>query len=110
MTKEQKFALPPSALVLDLVFGYTTQMGQPQTACIHDDIVILMGKNHQGKNFMLTAKFYLDGDASEEGPRFVMVKLGPTVWKLSPSIMHESVHAYVTVVGVPDPAPWEAKP
>jgi hypothetical protein len=35
-----------------------------------------------------------------------MERLGPGVWTLDPSIIVGDVHAFVTLVGVPEPAPW----
>lgn len=40
--------------------------------------------------------------------RWWMLKLGPGVWDIPQSIFFEGqIHAFVTLVGVPDPAPWE---
>jgi len=39
--------------------------------------------------------------------RWGLRRLGPGVWTLSPSVhVHGDLHAYVTVVGVPEPAPF----
>jgi len=37
-----------------------------------------------------------------------MRRLGPTVWMVSPSIIIPGLHAFVTIVEVPEPAPWAA--
>jgi hypothetical protein len=39
-------------------------------------------------------------------PRFVLRKLGPTVWKLAPSIRHDLLHAFITIVDVPEDVAW----
>lgn len=40
--------------------------------------------------------------------RWSLVKLGPGVWDVSPSVVVPGqIHAFVTLVGVPEPAPWE---
>jgi hypothetical protein len=35
-----------------------------------------------------------------------IIRLGPGVWKPVPSIHHAVIHAYLTVIDVPEPAPW----
>jgi len=72
---------------------------------------LLTGRNHWGQVFQNFIECHLDGEP-EDGPppRFVLFKLGPTVWKVSPSLYTpNSVHGYLTFVGVPDPAPWESR-
>lgn len=40
--------------------------------------------------------------------RWGLVKLAPGVWDVPVSIVvPDQIHAFVTVTGVPDPAPWE---
>jgi hypothetical protein len=34
-------------------------------------------------------------------------KIAPGVWKLRPSLVAGDIHAFVTIVGVPEPAPFE---
>jgi hypothetical protein len=42
--------------------------------------------------------------------RWPMARLAPGVWDLPISVhVPGQLHAYVTLIGVPDPAPWEAK-
>jgi hypothetical protein len=53
----------------------------------------------------------MDGESSPGGngapPRFVLKRLGPGVWKVGPSIVSPGLlHAHVTIVDVPEPAPW----
>lgn len=38
--------------------------------------------------------------------RWGLRKLGPTVWMVEPSIVIPGLHAFVTLTGVPEPAPW----
>jgi hypothetical protein len=41
--------------------------------------------------------------------RWPLHKLSPGVWDISKSVYIEGqMHAFITVVGIPDPAPWEA--
>ena len=46
--------------------------------------------------------------SSWDGTRWNLYQLAPTVWKLTPSILDDRIHGYVTLVGVPVPAPWLA--
>lgn len=40
---------------------------------------------------------------------FGIDKICPGVWNLTPSFnVPEAIHAFVTIYGVPDPAPWES--
>lgn len=40
--------------------------------------------------------------------RWALQKLGPGVWDIGQSIFFAGqIHAFVTLIGVPDPAPWE---
>lgn len=41
---------------------------------------------------------------------WAIVQLGPTVWEVLPSVhIPGQLHAYVTIIGVPSPAPWQDK-
>jgi hypothetical protein len=46
----------------------------------------------------------------DEGQIWGLRRIGPGVWKLSPSVMlNENIHTYVTIAGVAEPlAPWES--
>lgn len=50
----------------------------------------------------------MEDDQEEWG----LIRLGPGVWKLSPSIISgdKVLHGYVTLVDVPEPAPFLPKP
>jgi hypothetical protein len=108
---------PPKEVVLDLVLTYAERLGKPQSAVIAakgDRLgVILYGMvNHRGRLVTMSTEAHLDGEPNDakdgKALRFVLRKLGPTVWKLSPSILDENIHGYITIVSVPEPAPWES--
>lgn len=49
----------------------------------------------------------VDPDGVRED-RWGLMKLGPGVWDIPESVFVEGqIHAFVTLLGVPDPAPWE---
>lgn len=40
--------------------------------------------------------------------RWGLLKLGPGIWDVPESVFVEGqIHAFITLTGVPDPAPWE---
>ena len=48
----------------------------------------------------------VDPDATRKD-RWHLQKLGPGVWDVTPSIFFEGqFHGFVTLIGVPEPAPW----
>jgi hypothetical protein len=56
----------------------------------------------------------VDPSLKEMGPKpdgsFVwgLIQLGSTVWEVHPSVhLPGQLHAYVTLIGVPSPAPWD---
>ena len=108
MNKLNKQNLLPSEVILDLVLRHADKIGVVGTAVVKDGSLMFAAKNHRGEFVMLSAPVHFDG-APTEGPppRFVLFKLGPSVWKLSPSVANEKIHAYLTITGVPEPAPWE---
>jgi hypothetical protein len=64
--------------------------------------------NHRKRVVMLNVPLSMNEPARiGRDPRWNLFKLGPTVWKLTPSILDQQIHGYVTVIGVPEPAPWE---
>jgi len=112
MNKLDKRKLPPSAVVLDLVFKWSESIGTAGTAkVVHDGssyVLLIFARNHQDAFVSLYTPIHFDGEPSEEEPpRWVLRRLGPGVWKLAPSIFADQLHAYITVIDVPEPAPWE---
>lgn len=102
--------LQPHEVVVDLVLKYSPTMPRLGMAAVLGGNLIIAAKNHRGQfvSFGLPIGFDgkpFDGDENTP-PRFVLFKLGPTVWKLSPSILHELLHAYVTIVQVPEDVSW----
>lgn len=107
--------LPPSHVVLDLVLTWADKIGKAGTAKVNGKELIFAAKNHRGVFVMLTTPIHLDGEP-EEGdpekgvpPRFVFFRLGPGVWKLAPSVLTEQLHAYLTIVNVPESPPWATR-
>jgi len=99
--------LPPSAVVLDLVLRYSPVIGAVGTATVTGDSLTFAARNHLGEFVMLSAQVHFDGDPQDGAqPRFVLRQLGATVWKLAPSILSDRLHAYLTIIDVPEPAPW----
>lgn len=98
--------LPPHAVVLDLVLRWSDKIGRVGTAKLNGHSLIVTAQNHRDEFVMATVEINLEGKASIDPPRFVFFKIGPGVWKLAPSIKHDKLHAYITVVDVPEPAPW----
>ncbi len=97
--------LHPDQVTLDLVLRYGTEV---RMLCAAPPRLLVVARNHRGQSFQVMLEPHLDGQP-EDGPpvRFVLFPLGPSVWKLSPSLTVPSVvHAYLTLVGVPEPAPW----
>lgn len=64
-----------------------------------------------GKRFHLTVPTNLGGPCvgdPEKPTAFGLERIAPGVWVLNPSLLVPGVlHAFVVVVGVPEPAPWE---
>lgn len=99
--------LPPSAVILDLVLAWSDTIGKVGTATIYSNTLIFAAKNHRDEYVMLSVPLSSEGPPQEGlNPRFVIFQLGPTVWKLSPSVKDDRIHGYLTIVGVPEPAPW----
>jgi hypothetical protein len=60
------------------------------------------GKDRRQRHFVS-----VDPDAVQSD-RWHLVKLGPTAWDIPQSIfVAGQIHAFVTIVDVPSPAPWE---
>jgi hypothetical protein len=101
--------LHPRQVVLDLVLKWAERIGTAGTATVRDGAMTYAARNHRGEFTMSSVDVHFVGEPSSESPpRFVLYKLHPTVWKLSPSVVTDQLHAYLTIVGVPDPAPWES--
>ena len=101
--------LHPSQVVLDLVLKWSERIGTAGTATVRNGSMTYAARNHRGEFTMSSVDVHFTGEPSSGlPPRFVLYKLHPTVWKLSPSVVTDQLHAYLTIVGVPDPAPWES--
>jgi hypothetical protein len=101
--------LPPNAVVVDLVLRWSSTIGKAGTATVNDGALTFAARNHLGSFVMMSCPVHFDGEPSVEPPRWVLWRLGPGVWKLSPSVKDERLHAYVTIVDVPEPAPFLSK-
>ena len=79
-------------------------------AAVLQGSLLIATKNHRGQFVSLATPVYFDGESFDGDattpPRFVLRKLGSTVWKLAPSILHDQLHAYVTIVDVPEGVSW----
>lgn len=104
--------LSPREVVLDLVLAYSATMPMLGHAAVLNSALMIATRNHHGQACSFGVPIHFDGEAfdgdEKTPPRFVLRKLGPTVWKLSPSILHDMLHAYITIVGVPEDVPWMA--
>lgn len=104
----------PHSVVLDVVLTWADTIGEQGRCKVvytpeADTWSLLMGlRNHLNEKFLHGVVVHFDGEpVAGTDPRFMLRKLGPGVWKLSPSILAPKIHAYVTLIGVPEPAPWE---
>jgi hypothetical protein len=107
--------LPPSAIVLDVVVEWSNRIGVPGTAHLtRDGALVIATFNHRDEYLMFSVPMSFDGvpsDGTEGAPLcFRLQRLGPGVWKLRPSVKTDRIHAYVDIVGVPEPPPWETAP
>lgn len=102
--------LEPHQVVLDLVLPFSPIMPRMGQAAVLKGNLITLAKNHRGQPVSLSVPVFFDGEPFDgdetRPPRFVLRKIGSTVWKLAPSILHPMLHAYLTIVEVPDPCPW----
>ena len=115
-----KLDLRPDQVVLDLVLSYCTTMPKFGFAAVlgGGDLagtvpsLILASKNHLGQPTMTGVPIYFDGEpfdgdpAENKPPRFVLRRIGSTVWKVAPSISTPLLHAFITIVNVPEDVPW----
>lgn len=104
-----KLHLLPSQVVLDLVLMYSATMPRLGQAAVLSNNLVIATRNHLGQYVTISTPVHFDGEPADgASPRFVLRKLGATVWKLSPSILHDMLHAYLTIVDVPEDVAWEA--
>jgi hypothetical protein len=112
---DDKTDLSPDAVVVDLVLRYSADELRPNSfifCAVPTDItkrtVAILATNHRDERVQVMFGFHLDGEPCDEPLRVVMYKLGPTVWKTAPSLrVPGMLHACLTFVDVPEPAPWE---
>lgn len=97
----------PSTVCLDIVLRWADLLGAPGTAKVMGDTLILCAVNNRKQKVMLNVPLSSEPARIGRDPRWNLVQLGATVWKLTPSILDERIHGYVTIVDVPEPAPWE---
>jgi hypothetical protein len=102
--------LPPRLVVVDLVLQYSAGMPKTGTAAVLQGSLLLAAKNHLGQAVAFGIPVHFDddpfdGDATTP-PRFVLRRIGATVWKLAPSIKHDLLHAFITIVDVPPAVAW----
>jgi len=104
--------LRPDQVVLDLVLTYSPTMPMLGRAAVLHGGLIIAAKNHREQFVSMSLPVHFDGEPFDGDPgaglppRWVLFKLGPTVWKLSPSVLDQSLHAYITIVGVPEDVSW----
>jgi hypothetical protein len=106
-----KQQLDPSQIIVDLVLTWVPGMpSKPGSASVLSGNFIMSARNHRQQVVTFSFPILFEGepfDGDEKTPpRFVLYKIAPSVWKVSPSINHPLLHAYLTLVGVPEPAPW----
>lgn len=103
--------LEPSQVVMDQVLRFSAKMPRMGEVAVMKTgdmpTLIMTTRNHRGDPLTLHMQVHFDGEPVDgPEPRFVLYKLGATVWKLSPSILHPMLHCYLTIVDVPELAPW----
>lgn len=102
--------LLPHQVVVDLVLKYSPTMPRLGMCAVLSGSLIIAAKNHLGDFVSLSLPVNFDGDPFDgdtvSPPRFVLRKLGSTVWKLAPSVLHDQLHAFVTIVEVPEDVSW----
>lgn len=107
--------LAPWQVVLDLVLPHAKSLEQDPGALVaigtsgQVPALIIRTSNHRGQKVTLACPVHFDGEPDDgqrdvgdpEPPRFVLRPLGPSVWKLAPSVLDQTLHAYITIVNVP---------
>ena len=101
-----KQSLPPCEVVVDVVLAYSATMPRLGQAAVLNGSLLISTKNHLGQFVSFGLPVHFDGDPFDGDtttpPRFVLRRIHTEVWKLSPSILHDLIHAFVTIVGVPE--------
>ena len=100
--------LDPSEVCLDIVLKWAETLGEPGTAKVMGSTLICCAVNHRKQKVMFNVPLSNDEPRIGRDPRWNLVQLGSTVWKLTPSVKDEHIHGYITIFGVPDPAPWRS--
>jgi len=98
----------PHEVCLDIVLKWAETIGGAGTAKVMGATLILCAVNHRRQKVMMNVPLSDEAARIGRDPRWNLVRLGPTVWKLTPSVLDERLHGYVTIVDVPEPAPWLA--
>ena len=102
--------LLPHQVVVDLVLLYSAYMPRLGHAAVLQGNLLIAANNHRGQFVSLGTPVHFDGEPfdgdANAPPRFVLRKIGSTVWKLAPSILHDQLHAYITIVDVPEEVSW----
>lgn len=106
----------PSQVVIDVVVRWSETLGDHGESdhgsgeLVGGMRLLLFTRNHLHRPISLSLPVHFDGEpiAGSE-PRFILWRLGPRVWKLAPSVATPMLHAYVTIVDVPEPPSWEKK-
>jgi len=96
----------PHEVCLDIVVKWADLIGVAGTAKVMGSTLILCAFNHRKQKVMLNVPLSDEPARIGRDPRWNLIRLGPTVWKLTPSILDARLHGYVTIVEVPEPAPW----
>lgn len=101
-----KLDLEPHQVIVDCVLQYSPTMPKLHQAAFMNGNLIFATNNHRGRYVSYAIPVHLDGgpfDGDEHTPpRFVLYRIHPGVWKVTPSILDEALHAYLTIVGVPE--------
>lgn len=98
--------LRPDQVVIDVILRWTDGMPKIGEATIKQGALIMCGQNHLGKAVTLSFPVNFDGEPREgDDPRFIIFGIWPRVWKVAPSVKHELLHGFVTIVGCPEVSP-----
>jgi hypothetical protein len=102
--------LSPRQVIVDLVLRYSAVMPKlGEAALLHGNLLIAT-RNHLDQYAALGTVVHFDGVPFEGDetapPRFVLHRIGATVWKLAPSINHDLLHAFITIIDVPPAVAW----